>query len=101
MKPLFSDTGKKPVAGTTDEIIRTVTDRYIKANPAEPLAYRAYMEDGFLRDASGCFDIDFDKIFPDAKEGDYAYAFAQYKMMNGLSSTFLFGSRTLTEVGLS
>ncbi|MBQ6875565.1 MAG: glycoside hydrolase family 88 protein [Lachnospiraceae bacterium] len=98
MKPLYSDTGKKTATGNTEEIIRTVTDRYIKANPAEPLAYRAYTEDGFLRDASGCFDIDFDEIFPDAKEGDYAYAFAQYKMMNGLSSTFLFGSRTLTEI---
>ncbi|MBQ4259708.1 MAG: glycoside hydrolase family 88 protein [Lachnospiraceae bacterium] len=98
MKPYFSDLNKKPIIGTTQEIIRTVVERYIKESPAEPLAYRAYTEDGFRRDKTGCFDVDFDKIFPDAQEGDYAYAYAQFNIMKGLSSSFRFCSAGLTEV---
>ena len=98
MKPYFLDLDKRPVSGTTEEVVRTVVDRYIKNNPAKPLSCRAYTEDGFRRDKLGCFDVDFDKLCPDAQEGDYAYAYAQFHMMNGLSSAFRFASTNLTEI---
>ncbi|MBQ4259985.1 MAG: glycoside hydrolase family 88 protein [Lachnospiraceae bacterium] len=98
MKPLFCTEEKQAVFGSTEQVIRTVLDRYMGNSPAESLAYRAYTEDCFKCDTLGYYDVDFDKIFPEAQEGDYAYAFAQYRMTEDLSSTFYFHSRNTTEI---
>jgi len=98
MKPYFSDQNKKAVSGSAEHVIRTIVDRYMKASPAESLNYRAYTLDNFRREISGRFAVDFNKIFPDAEEEEYAYAYAQYYIQKGLDPTFYFGSRNLTEV---
>ena len=98
MKPYFSDQNKNAITGSTESVIRTIVNRYMKASPAESLRYRAYTEDHFRRERSGCFVVDFNQIFPDAKEEEYAYAYAQYYIQKGLDPTFYFGSRNLTEV---
>ena len=90
MKPYFS-TESKAISGSAEEVIRTITNRYMKASPMTDLSYRAYTEDNFRRERSGCVVVDFNELFPDAAEGDYAYAFAQYKIMKGLEPTFYFG----------
>ncbi len=99
MQPLFNTDGTKSVSGSTEQVIRTVLDRYMKHSPAEPLAYRAYTDSKeFRRDTSGFYEVDFDRMFPEAEEGEYAYAFAQYRIMDGLSPVFLFRSRNTTEI---
>ncbi|MBQ4259304.1 MAG: glycoside hydrolase family 88 protein [Lachnospiraceae bacterium] len=70
----------------------------MKEYPAAPLSSRAYTMDGFRRDKSGCFDVDFDKMFPDAQEGDYAYAYAQFRIIREIAPVFNFGSTASTEV---
>lgn len=98
MKSKYLKLNEKPICGTTREAIRRVADKYMQDNPAEQLVYRAYTEDGFRRDRIGCYDVDFNKLFPDAQEGDYAYAYAQFNILEWLPSNFRFDSKTFTEV---
>ena len=76
MKSYFEE--RKNISGTAEEVLRTITGRYMKANPALPFSYRAFSEEGFERDADGRCVLDFDKKFPEAENGDYAFAFAKF-----------------------
>lgn len=98
LKPYFDETTCKAISGSAEEIISTIANRYIRENPASSLSYRAYTEDRFRRDRSGCYAVDFNDIFPNADEGEYAYAYAQYKVTKEMEVSFYFGSRNLTEI---
>ncbi len=98
MQPLFNTDETKAVSSSTEQVIRKVLDRYMKHSPAKPLAYRAYVDDGFRKDKKGRYDVDFNQIFPEAKDGEYAYAFVQYKLLAGMSPAFYFTSVNHTEV---
>ena len=67
------------ISGTGDEVLRTIAGRYMKANPALPFSYRAFSDKGFERGADGRCILDFDKKFPEAENGDYAFAFAKFQ----------------------
>ena len=69
--------GKQPVAGAAESVIRTIAKSYMKRNPPVPFSYRAYSEKGFKCDENGAFILDFDNKFPEAADGDYAYAFSK------------------------
>ena len=65
------------ISGSADEVLGTIAGRYMKANPVQPFSYRAFSDKGFEREADGRCVLDFDKKFPKAENGDYAYAFAK------------------------
>lgn len=72
-------------AGTDAErIISTVAQRYMGQNVEHGLYYRAYTNDGIIRCADYRYIIDFNKIFPEAKQKDCVWAFAKY-YSNGTS----------------
>ena len=76
---------KDSMEGKTEDIIKKISYRYINDNPDEPFTYRAYNTLGFERAEDGRCIIDFDKKFPDAKCGDYAYAFSKiYSETDGI-----------------
>ena len=87
MKPYYPE-DKKGVTGNTEQVMRKLLNRYIKANPEETLYYRAYTDDGLRRERSGVFAVDFNQIFPEAEFGDYAYAYAQYNVDGYIYGTF-------------
>ncbi|MBO5177772.1 MAG: glycoside hydrolase family 88 protein [Lachnospiraceae bacterium] len=76
MKPYFEEGSS--ITGKSCEVIRTIVNRYMKANPARPFSYRAFSREGFNRDADGRCVLDFAQKFPNAKNGDFAYAFAKF-----------------------
>ncbi len=96
MKPYYPE-DKKGVTGNTEQVMRKLLNRYIKANPEETLYYRAYTDDGLRRERSGVFAVDFNQIFPEAEFGDYAYAYAQYNV-DGYDPHFHFGAQDETVV---
>lgn len=75
MEKYFQD--KKSITGTNTEVALKIAERYMADNPVVPYTYRPFNSEGFLRDNSGRCIIDFDEKFPDAENGDYAYAFSK------------------------
>lgn len=67
---------KNSIEGTRDEVIRRVAERYIKANPSKKYIYHAFNAESFKRGDDARCIIDFNEKFPEAKNGDYAYAVA-------------------------
>ena len=65
----------KSIAGNTlHDIIEKISYRYIQNNsPCEFFAMPS-LKNVFLQHADGMFDIDFDKLYPDASFESYAYA---------------------------
>lgn len=54
----------------------TLAERYIASNQKKDLVLRSFYENGFAQDFDGHFLMDFNKMYPDAQDGEYAYAFA-------------------------
>lgn len=97
MKPYFSVEHTCSIEGSAQEVIRTVAYKYIKNNPAKSFSYRAFSDKEFKRDAEGYFQLDFDKRFPEAQEGDYAYAFAQFFSLSEETCSFWVGTHNPAE----
>ena len=75
MKKYFE---KECISGTDESVMRKIAYRYMADNPIEPFSYRAFNTFGFKRGSDGRCILDFDEKFPDAQNGDYAYAFSKF-----------------------
>jgi rhamnogalacturonyl hydrolase YesR len=60
-----------------EKTLEAVARRYIGQNPAHPLTYRAFSRAGILRGKDYRYEADFNKNFPDARLGQYVYAWAK------------------------
>ncbi|WNR43117.1 glycoside hydrolase family 88/105 protein [Paenibacillus roseipurpureus] len=58
------------------QTLKVLADRYIGANPPIPFAFRAFNRAGILQNEQGMFDLDLAKRFPEAKPGQFSYAYA-------------------------
>ncbi|CAN7407216.1 glycoside hydrolase family 88/105 protein [Paenibacillus sp. LjRoot56] len=58
------------------QTLKVLADRYIGANPPVPFAFRAFSRAGVLQNEKGMFDLDLGRRFPDAKPGQFSYAYA-------------------------
>lgn len=77
MERYYEAYGKKGVGGTPEQILEKIVYRYLQENPEREYTFRAFHVDGFLQDESGRWVLDFDRKFPEAKEGDWACAVSQ------------------------
>ena len=68
---------KNSISGDSKAVMSRIAYRYMKDNPEEPFTYRAYNTLGFKRGCDGRCILDFDEKFPNAENGDYAYAFSK------------------------
>ena len=75
MKKYFE---KECISGNDESVMRKIAYRYMAENPIEPFSYRAFNTFGFKRGSDGRCILDFDEKFPDAQNGDYAYAFSKF-----------------------
>lgn len=80
MKKYFEH--KESISGNFDDVMKKIAYRYIKDNPVKPFSYRAFNTLGFKTDAEGRCIIDFDEKFPNAQNGDYAYAVSKIYSAN-------------------
>ncbi|KRF05989.1 glycosyl hydrolase [Paenibacillus sp. Soil766] len=58
------------------QTLKVLADRYIGANPPVPFAFRAFSRGGVLQNVKGMFDLDLGRRFPEAKPGQFSYAYA-------------------------
>ncbi|NOU67437.1 glycosyl hydrolase [Paenibacillus sp. LMG 31461] len=58
------------------QTLKVLADRYIGANPPVPFAFRAFSRAGVLQNEKGMFDLDLGRRFPEAKPGQFSYAYA-------------------------
>jgi len=98
MKPYFSVEHTCSIAGSEQEVIRVIANKYIKNNPAKSFSYRAFSTEEFKRNAAGYFQLDFDKKFPEAQNGEYAYAFSQFFCSSEGNYNFWIGTHNPAEV---
>lgn len=59
-------------------VINSLAHRYMGQNLEHGLYYRAYRNEGITRVSDYRYVIDFNKIFPDAKQKDCVWAFTKY-----------------------
>ena len=55
--------------------LKVLADRYIGANPPVPFAFRAFYRAGILQNEEGMFDFDLGRRFPEARPGQFSYAY--------------------------
>ncbi len=67
---------KKPINPdvTDEEKIRKIAYRYISENPEQEFFMRPCIGSVFKQGKNGMFNIDFNRLYPESKVGDYAYA---------------------------
>lgn len=68
---------KNSINGDYKAVMSQIAYRYMKDNPIEPFSYRPYNTLGFVRGSDGRCILDFDDKFPNAENGDFAYAFSK------------------------
>lgn len=79
-------------------IISSLANRYMGQNLKHGLYYRAYTNNGIVRTTDYRYLVDFNKIFPDAKDKDCVWAFAKSYSASNASSGFdinCFGPMTM------
>ncbi len=59
-------------------VISSLAHRYMGQNLKHGLYYRAYTNDGIVRDKDYRYRVDFNKIFPDAQDKQCVWAFAKF-----------------------
>lgn len=64
--------------GEVESTLRTMVYRYLGNNPEFNVIYRAYNKDGIFRDKDFRYSCDFNKIFPDAQNKQFVYAWTSY-----------------------
>jgi len=57
------------------QILKQIASRYMRANPYSGFCVKPSVVSGFQQGVDGLHRIDFSKKYPDAKLGDYAYAY--------------------------
>ena len=62
-----------------EETLKIVSERYINTNPEKPYSLRPYSLEGILRNEEYRYSVDFNNIFPQAKQEQYIYAWGTYK----------------------
>lgn len=62
-------------------VLETIASRYVGDHPAVPFVFRAFNRTGFRQLIDGRYDLNLGEKHPDARQGQYAYAFA--KMWSG------------------
>lgn len=55
--------------------LKVLADRYIGANPPVPFAFRAFYRSGILQNEEGMFDLNLGRRFPEARPGQFSYAY--------------------------
>ncbi|GGA02095.1 hypothetical protein GCM10008018_55370 [Paenibacillus marchantiophytorum] len=55
--------------------LKVLADRYMGANPPIPFAFRTFYRSGILQNEHGMFDLNLGSRFPEARPGQYAYAY--------------------------
>ena len=89
MKPYYYEKGKEGISGSAPEVVRKIVDNYCKLNPKQSFEYRAFHQDELKRQIGDeRFLMDFDERFPEAEDGDYAYAFAKFYSDSARKVTF-------------
>ena len=73
IKSLFARTGWQ-----TNATLECVARQFIAQNPPLPLTFRAFDRRGLLRGPDFRYHADFDGIYPDAKPGQFVYAWSGY-----------------------
>lgn len=58
-------------------ILETIASCYVGDHPAQPFVYRAFNRSGFRQLADGRYDLNLGEKHPDARQGQYGYAFAK------------------------
>jgi len=66
------------VGADLDAALECIIRRYIGANPPHGLTFRAFDTRGIVRGPDFRYHADFDRIFPNAKPGQFVYAWAKY-----------------------
>ncbi|MDF2936994.1 MAG: hypothetical protein K0Q90_2367 [Paenibacillaceae bacterium] len=59
------------------QVLETIASRYIGDHPAMPFVFRAFNRTGFRQLADGRYDLNLGEKHPDARRGQYAYAFCK------------------------
>ena len=90
--------GKECVSGSEKAVMKKIAYRYMKDNPILPFAYRTFNTHGFIRGGDGRSILDFDSKFPNAKNGDYAYAVSKIYSDNDRLCTLLISCKNPSEV---
>ncbi|MBE2213629.1 MAG: glycoside hydrolase family 88 protein [Opitutaceae bacterium] len=60
-----------------EKTLETVVRRFIGQNPAHPPTYRAFNRHGILRGKDYRYAADFSRLYPDARLGQFVYAWAK------------------------
>ncbi|KRF30505.1 glycoside hydrolase family 105 protein [Paenibacillus sp. Soil787] len=55
--------------------LKVLADRYIGANPPVPFAFRTFYRSGVLQNKDGMFDLNLGRRFPEARPGQFSYAY--------------------------
>lgn len=81
----FDDRNSMHARAGTDirRTLAAIVQRYVAVNPSRPPCYRAYSRRGILRGKDYRYDVDFNRIFPEAKVEQYVYAWAKFWSENG------------------
>ena len=61
-----------------EQTLNAIVKRYVGNNPPHPMTYRAYSRQGIRRVRDYRYHADFAKVFPEAKDEQYVYAWAKY-----------------------
>jgi unsaturated rhamnogalacturonyl hydrolase len=77
MKPYFDEQESiyTKLYDRTDDVLETIANAYIGRNPALPFEFRGFSRDGFMKKTNGRYDMNLEEKLPEAKLGQYAYAF--------------------------
>ena len=73
LKSIYAYEGTEPKA-----IINSLAQRYMGQNLKHDLYFRAYRNEGITRGKDYRYSIDFNKIYPDAKQKDCVWAFTKF-----------------------
>ena len=69
-------------SGTTDisGVLRTIAKRYMADHPKRSLGMYPQLDNGIIQSEDAMFDLDFGKMYPDAKDGAYCYAMSYFEL---------------------
>lgn len=81
-------------------VLEIIADRYLGQNPPLPFAFRAFSRRGFMQLDDGRYDLNLDPKWPQAKPGQWAYAFGLLWSENEGSYELLISSYSPTQVFL-
>lgn len=63
--------------GSTEQVLETIANRYIGANPQEPPVYRVHDGAGFRRLADCRYDMNLGERWPEIRDGQFVYAWGK------------------------